>query len=420
MKQKIFITLSLIGLLSCSTNKTTEPSLINTEAIVQPVKIETITEIIKPNPIIQTYKLEYINKIKLTETNFSYPVVYNKDVEHWIKYFTKGKGKKYFAKYMIRGEKYLPFLHDYIKNQGMPLDMAYLPLIESGFSNYAQSHAKAVGLWQFIQKTGTRFNLVIGPFIDERRNPHKATLSAIAYLNELYNEFQDWNLALASYNCGEERVRKAIIESGSTDYWELVRKRLIPKETSQYVPKMIAAIILSKNPKQFHLNHEYINGNIINPNHTEDDPNWLFFNVTTAKIKIENSTDLIKLSKALNLKLSDLKTFNPEIVGWFSPKNYELSIPINKLTEAQSIISENKIDLTPEYFKLKIKSNTNLKKLAKNINLSEDVILDFNQQIEVNQTLKKGMTLLLPIPKIKPLVAISLGFERNPKKKIKY
>jgi membrane-bound lytic murein transglycosylase D len=137
-----------------------------------------------------------------------------------------------------------------LREEGLPEDLVYLPIIESGFSSSAHSVASAVGYWQFIRATGKRYDLRIDPYVDERMDPVDSTRAAARYLKALYNLFGDWYLALASYNTGENRVKRLVMKFGTRDYWQLSKHRQLPRETREYVPKYLAAVIIAKHPEK--------------------------------------------------------------------------------------------------------------------------------------------------------------------------
>lgn len=187
---------------------------------------------------------------RVKNSRYDLPVVVNPRVEHWISYFT-GKGRRYFQKYLERGRYFIPEISKVLKSHNMPQDLVYLAMIESGFNNSAKSRAKAVGPWQFIRATGQRYGMTVDYWLDERRDTRKSTLAAIAYLKELYEEFGSWEMAAAGYNAGENKVRRAIAKYHSNDFWEVSRHRFFRPETRDYVPKLMAAAILTKNAEQF-------------------------------------------------------------------------------------------------------------------------------------------------------------------------
>lgn len=192
----------------------------------------------------QTKKTQ--NKLRPTAL-FDIPLAYNSRVSFWTQYF-QNRGQVWFRDWLEESTKYLPYLQSELKSAGLPLDLAYMVMIESGFKPNAVSHAEAVGPWQFIRSTGTAYGLQTNHWIDERRDWRKSTRAAIQYLKDLYSEFGSWHLVAASYNMGENGLRRQIKKHGTRDYWELVEKKALPKETSDYVPKILAAMMIAKSP----------------------------------------------------------------------------------------------------------------------------------------------------------------------------
>ena len=184
------------------------------------------------------------------EVSKEIPVVVNAKVKFWIHYFQK-KGRRHMEKYLQRSTRYEKLMKDILRAEGLPEDLIYVPLIESGFSSQAHSHRSAVGYWQFIRPTGLRYGLKINRYVDERSDPLLSTKAAAAYFKSLYSLFGDWYLALAAYNTGENRVKRAVMREGSRDFWVLARKRRLHRETRNYVPKFLAARLISESPEKY-------------------------------------------------------------------------------------------------------------------------------------------------------------------------
>lgn len=181
---------------------------------------------------------------------YDIPIVRNSAVEQWIEYFT-GPGRDRFAYWLRQSGRYIDTFRRIFRENNLPEDLAYLPLIESGFTIRARSRAGAVGQWQFMPGTARLRGLKVNRYVDERRHPIKATQAAASYLSFLYQEFGDWHLALAAYNSGENRIRRAMRRTNRTNYWALARTRYLPNETRNYVPKFLAGLIIAKNPEVF-------------------------------------------------------------------------------------------------------------------------------------------------------------------------
>lgn len=180
---------------------------------------------------------------------FSMPVVENERVRYFVNFFC-GKKRDFFERSLARSGRYIPMMAAILREEGLPEDLVYLSLIESGFSPYAYSPAKAVGPWQFIRSTGLRYGLKINGWVDERRDPYKSTRAAAAYLKDLHLQFGEWFLAAAAYNAGEGKVEKAVNRSRTNDFWRLSQKTYLNSETRNYVPKFIAAALIAAAPEK--------------------------------------------------------------------------------------------------------------------------------------------------------------------------
>ncbi len=175
--------------------------------------------------------------------NSDFPIVFNDRVEKWLFYYT-GPGKKYVTKWLEGKENYIDMVKSVLRENGMPTELAAVPVIESGAYPFAVSKSRAVGLWQFIHPTGKLFGLERNHWFDERRDPEKSTVAACKMLKSLYSKFGDWLLTLAAYNCGSNRVLSAIKKQGTRNFWDLY----LPKETENYVSKIIATIMIMRDP----------------------------------------------------------------------------------------------------------------------------------------------------------------------------
>ena len=150
-----------------------------------------------------------------------------------------------------RGSKYLPRMARILAQEGVPAELAYLPIVESGFSVHAVSHAGAVGPWQFVRGTGERYGLRIDGYVDERRDPEKATRAAARYLRDLYERFGNWHLALAGYNSGEGNIERIQTWKGCENFWEMSDRGYLPNETSNFVPRFLAAVEVAMSPEEY-------------------------------------------------------------------------------------------------------------------------------------------------------------------------
>src|SRR5687767_5674584 len=187
----------------------------------------------------------------LKETVHDIDIPLNAKVLQYVQMFS-GRAKAYLQEGLNRGVQYLPMIQSVFRAEGLPLDLAYIPLIESAFKPTALSRAKAKGVWQFMSATAAENGLKRDWFIDERSDPEKATIAAAKYLKTLYRMFDDWHLAMASYNGGPGRLQRAVKRSGRGEFWALSSTtKFLPRETREYVPMILAAVIIAKNPLKY-------------------------------------------------------------------------------------------------------------------------------------------------------------------------
>ena len=257
---------------------------------------------------------------------FDVPIVVNDRVNAWIDYF-QGSGRKLFHRYMERSGRYQEMMRTTLRQKGLPEDLVYMAMIESGFNNHAYSRARAVGPWQFIYATGRRYGLKRDYWVDERRDPEKATQGAADYLADLYARFGDWYLVMAAYNAGEGKIDRAIRGSHSRDFWHISRPgtHYLRSETKNYVPKFIAAAIISKSPEQFGFPpieyHEPLN---------------------YEKVRIEGQLDLKIAARLADSNVEEIQRLNPELRRGATPSgsDYDLKVPTGKKVSFEVALAE--------------------------------------------------------------------------------
>jgi len=330
------------------------------------------------------FSLEVLPKDRQKQgQEFDIPIVINAKVEQFIQYF-QTRARKVFANWLARSEKYIPFMKNLLKENGLPEDLVYLALIESGFNPYAYSRSKASGPWQFIYLTGKRYGLRSNWWIDERRDPEKSTIAAAKYLKDLYDMFECWYLAAAGYNAGEKKIATAMKRYGTEDFWELTKYRYLKRETKDYVPQMIAAALIAKDPEKYgFVGIEY------------QEP------LRYEKVKVPEVTDLRLIAEACEVTVDEIKDLNPELSRWCTPPNfpdYEIKIPFGK----KELFSKNFEALYPgERFQFKthmVKKGDTLSKIAKLYQVDLEPILEINR-LNKKSRLSTGMNLLIPLPK---------------------
>ncbi len=184
------------------------------------------------------------------EPEYDFPMAYNRYVRRYLDIFQR-RDRETFRLWLTRAGRYVDMVRKELLRAGLPGDLAWLPLIESGYSLTAYSRARAVGPWQFLRSTARMYGLRVDNFVDERRDPVKSTRAAIRFLKDLYEELGDWRLAVAAYNGGIGRVGRAVRRARTRDFWELVRRRFLKRETRAYVPRLTAAIMIAKSPEKY-------------------------------------------------------------------------------------------------------------------------------------------------------------------------
>ncbi len=217
----------------------------------------------------------------------------NRLVLQWVDYF-QGRGRPHMERYLSRSGKYLPMMKAILREHGLPEDLVYIALIESGFSATAHSSASAVGYWQFIRGTGRRYSLRIDSYIDERRDFVKATHAAAEYFKTLYSMFNVWYLAIASYNVGENRIKNVVKRYHTRDFWEMTQARRLPQETVNYVPKFLAARMIAKDPEKY----GFANVEYMQP-------------LKFQEIELAHSVDLKKMAEEMQIDPAELQALNP-------------------------------------------------------------------------------------------------------------
>jgi membrane-bound lytic murein transglycosylase D len=223
----------------------------------------------------------------------------------------QGRLKDWFEGALSRGQKYLPHIREVFASEGLPRDLAYLAMVESAFRPVAYSRARAKGVWQFISATGRRYGLQQDWWVDERSDTEKATRAAARYLKELYAMFGDWNLAMAAYNAGERVVQRGIDRYKTTDYWKLRRTRALRRETRNYVPLILAAVVVAKAPERY--------GIEVRPEEA----------TPYERVPVEGAIDLRVIAECTQAPVADLQELNPELRRLATPagRTFDVRVP---------------------------------------------------------------------------------------------
>lgn len=305
----------------------------------------------------------------------------NKKVLSFVQLFT-GRLRPFLQEGLNRSVQYLPMIQSIFRAEGLPLDLAYVPLVESAFKPSALSRAKARGVWQFMRGTGLENGLRHDWYIDERAEPEKATRAAAKYLKTLRDTFKgDWHLALASYNAGPGRVQRAMKRSGRRDYWSLTAtSRYLPRETRDYVPLVLAAIIIARNPAQYGITVEPV------------EPVWNEAVTLTAPV------DLRRIAEWVGTPVKMIQDLNPELRRWTTPVRaaaYDLKVPhgAGDLVRAH-LASTDPDQLAPLNWHT-VKKGETLLSIARKLKVNRADLADANY-ISARARLAAGQRLIIP------------------------
>jgi membrane-bound lytic murein transglycosylase D len=251
-----------------------------------------------------------------------YSIDTNDRTRHFLERFT-GSRRSLIGLWLERSGRYLGMIRDTLREQGLPEDLAFTAMIESGFNPVAVSRAGAKGLWQFMAQTARRYGLRVDGWVDERLDPEKSTVAAAAYLRDLYNQFGSWALAQAAYNAGEMKVARAIQSVRSNDFWVLARSRHLHAETKDFVPQIQAATLIGREPDRYGFD---VTG--LEPHRFEI-------------VQVPPSTDLRRLAVNARLSPETLQALNPELYRAVTPpgSHYELKVPEGTETTIQTALT---------------------------------------------------------------------------------
>lgn len=321
----------------------------------------------------------------LGDQNFDYPTVFNDDVLKWLQYF-QTRGRAVFVTYLRRGEDLLPQMRAVLEQYGLPKDLVYLAMIESGFNNRATSWARAAGLWQFMPATGRVYGLRKNDYVDERRDPEKSTHAAAQYLTYLYTMFGDWHLASASYNAGEGRVSRSMRGEEQKDFFSLSENRKLPNETRNYVPKIIAAMLIAKNPTKFGFDVE--SGSRA---------------ISVRKISLKRSIAISDLAKEISIDAKVLENLNPELrVGVTPPidkKNPEYLLRVPE-SHADRVVASLETLPEPSVYRsvvTRAPRKETVAQFVKRVGLNAKEFQKANPKLTSKNRLRKGQVVIIPV-----------------------
>jgi membrane-bound lytic murein transglycosylase D len=324
-------------------------------------------------------ELEELEQPEADIPSWDIPITINDAVERWLEYF-QTRGRENFAIYLSRAGRYEPMMRSMFRDAGLPEDLVYISLIESGFSPRAYSRARAVGLWQFISSTGRLYDLQISYWIDQRRDPILATKAAAAHLKDLYEEFGSWYLAAAAYNGGPTRVRRGIRRTGSDDFWTLSARRYLRRETRNYVPKLIAAALIAKQPEHFGF-------------HDIEQAEPMAYEI----VQVPDATSLDVIADAAGVSVQEIMELNPQILRGVTPPGQAYSLRVPPATSHRFALAYAAVppDERVTWVQHVVRRGDTLGKLARDYGVSVSSIRAANNNVDPRR-LRVGQRLVIP------------------------
>lgn len=259
-------------------------------------------------PVDPSIKTKVKGQVQATASQL--PLEENDEVLRYINYFSSERGRKTLVEGLKRAGRYRPMISRILAEEGVPQELIFLAQAESAFQARAYSYKAAAGMWQFVQWRGNEYGLKQTAYIDERLDPEKATRAGARHLKDLFKQFGDWYLAMAAYNCGPNCVARAVERTGFADFWELRNRKVLPQETANYVPLILAMTIMAKNARDYGIEDV-----------TPDAP------VELDTVEMTANTSLPLLADLLDVSVNRLRELNPSLMGTIAPATYNLRIP---------------------------------------------------------------------------------------------
>ena len=325
-------------------------------------------------------KIKAQAEVEVQATRSDLPLMLTDPVAGYINYFsTRGRGTLEHA--LIRGGRYQEMIQKILRQEGVPQELIYLAQAESGFHPLAVSRVGARGMWQFMGSRARGYGLQRSWWVDERQDPEKATHAAARHLKDLYNQFGDWYLAMAAYNSGPGTVQQAVRRTGYADFWELYRRNVLPKETRNYVPIIVAVTIMAKNPAQYGLDQL----------ETEKP-------IAYDTVKIDYPVDLRLVAECVDAPAATLQELNPSLLRWTTPKNqeFELRLPAGTKASYLSAIQAIPQDMRVWWRYHKIAPGDTLTSIAREYHSTPHAIAQAND-LEIQADLEPESRLVIPI-----------------------
>jgi len=308
----------------------------------------------------------------------------------FINYFSGTRGRRVLVYGLTRAGRYAPMIRRILDEEGVPQELIYLAQAESSFTPRAVSRMRATGMWQFIQSRGREYGLTQTGGTDDRLDPEKATRAAARHLRDLYTQFGDWYLAIAAYNCGPMNVERAVQRSGYADFWELYKRNLLPRETANYLPIILAMTIMSKNAKDYGLE------GLVPDAPLEYDT-----------LKVPSATHLSLLADSTGRPISEIRDLNPAILKLTAPENYDVHVPKGSGSNVMAALEAIPAEKRTSWRFHRVGGSDTMSAIARQYGTSEKSIATANRVEEI--TPEAGDLLVVPVsyPDSKPVVARS-------------
>ncbi len=298
-----------------------------------------------------------------------------KDIKKYLYYYAV-KHRKFTQEAFNRGVYFIPMIKKIFKEYNLPEELAYLPVIESGFNPFATSRTGAAGIWQFVPSTAKRFGLKVNSKVDERRDPYKSTHAAAKYLKYLYNYLKRWDLAIAAYNCGEGCIKNKLSKP-SNDFWDIKYK--LPKQTREYVPRFYAIALIVRKPEKYGI---YVEGKS--------------YNVKRKLVK--RNTPLKTLSEIYNINYDALKLYNAHFIRKVAYRGYYLNLPVSSVKYVSDFKPKPVRYVSYKYRKYRVKRGDTLFKISKKFNIPISEIKKANNL--KTSYIYEGQVLKIPIKEL--------------------
>jgi len=342
----------------------------------EPAPIDEANEVTN-YPVDPNLKAKATEEIKVTHSDL--PLMMTDQVAGYINYFST-RGRPTLEHGLTLSGRYRDLIENVLKEEGVPQDLIYLAQAESGFHPYAVSRVGARGIWQFMGSRAKGYGLHRDLWVDDRQDPEKSTRAAAHHLRDLYNQFGDWYLAMAAYNSGPGTVQSAVKRTGYADFWELYRRNVLPKETRNYVPIIVAVAIMTKNPSQYGLQ------NII------PDPPMKYDTV-----KINYPVDLRLVAECIDVTPSELQELNPALLRMTTPKGtFDLHLPVGTADKYQAAIAGIPADMRLWWRYHTVDRGETLMSLSRTYHTPMKTIATANQ-LDPSDTVEAGAKLVIPI-----------------------